>query len=372
MSDRVKAPSRRRRSIGGPALVVVVLLAAACVPFRHEVIDARNTKADVKAVADIDLDGDLDVVAGDDSGFPLTWYENPSWKPRVIDSRSVFTTDMEMGDVDRDGDPDVIVPDYPAGTMLWYANPRVGGGSWTVHTIGAADAHDVQIGDQDRDGDLDVIVRGHGGATVLFVQQSPTNWSSRTLPAPNGEGLGYGDLDGDGDLDVAQNGWWLEAPTNPLTGTWVRHDFASAWPSQVAAEVADLNRDGRNDIILTASESMGWIIWYQAPSAPRTGTWTARAVATDTGYVHQVATADVDGDGDLDIVFAEMAQSPQRRVGWLANGSGGTTWTMNVLATTGSHNIRAADIDRDGDPDLIGANYDGTSPIELWRNLRVP
>jgi hypothetical protein len=370
MSDRVFT---RRRRLGASAIAGFVLLAAACAPaFRQEVIDARNTGADVKAVADIDLDGDLDVVAGDDSGFPLTWYENPSWRARVIDSRSVFTTDMELGDVDRDGDPDVIVPDYPAGTMLWYANPRVGGGSWQARTIGAADAHDVQVGDQERDGDLDVLVRGHGGATVLFVQQSPTSWSRRVLTSPAGEGIGYGDLDGDGDLDVAQNGWWLEAPANPLTGTWIRHDFASGWPVDVAAEVIDINSDGRNDIVLAASESMGRLAWYQAPSAPRTGTWPARVVANDVGYVHQVAFADVDGDGDRDIGFAEMANSPQRRVGWFANNTGGTAWTLNVLATTGSHNIRAADIDRDGDPDLVGANHDGISPIQLWRNLRVP
>jgi hypothetical protein len=43
----------------------------------------------------------------------------------------------------------------------------------------------------------------------------------------------------------------------------------------------------------------------------------------------------------------------------------------NVIATTGSHNIRAADIDRDGDVDLVGAN-DDPSPIELRRNLLIP
>ena len=90
-----------------PALLV--LMAPSCelknVTFTRTLIDASNTGADVKGVADIDGDGDNDVVAGDDSGLPLVWYENPSWTRRVIDSRSVFTTDLELGDVDRDGDP---------------------------------------------------------------------------------------------------------------------------------------------------------------------------------------------------------------------------------------------------------------------------
>ena len=48
------------------------------------------------------------------------------------------------------------------------------------------------------------------------------------------------------------------------------------------------------------------------------------------------------------------------------NAGGGTSWTMSVIATTGSHNIRAADIDRDGDIDIVGANWE-SGPIELWR-----
>jgi hypothetical protein len=358
-------PSRVRVVL--TASIAVVPLLAAC-GFVRQTIDPANRGADVKAVGDIDGDGDLDVVAGDDGGFVLTWYENPSWRARVIDDRSVFTTDMEVGDVDRDGDIDVIVPDYPANKLLWYANPRTGGGGWQARTIGTARPHDVQIGDQDRDGDLDVVTRGHDSETVLFVQQTPTSWARRVLPAPNGEGLGYGDLDGDGDLDVAQNGWWLEAPSNPLTGTWVRHDFASGWSHMVAAEVADVNRDGRNDIVLANSESPGRMVWYRAPSSPRTGTWTAHVVSNSVDYVHQFVVADIDLDGDRDIAFAEMAQSSRKRVGWFANAGGGTSWTISVIAETGSHNIRAVDIDRDGDVDIVGANWD-SGPIELWRNL---
>ena len=339
------------------------------VTFQRELIDPRDTGADVKAVGDIDGDGDMDVVAGDNEGLPLQWYENPSWTVRVIDNRSVFTTDMELGDVDRDGDIDVIVPDYPAGTMLWYANPRIGGGSWRATILGSADAHDVQVGDQDRDGDLDVLVRGHGSETVLFLQLTPSSWARRVLPAPPGEGLGYGDFAGDGNLDVAQNGWWLEAPADASNGSWIRHEFASGWPELVAAEVVDVNGDGRNDIVVATSESLGRLVWYEAPPSPRTGVWAEHVVAADVGYVHQFGVADVDRDGDKDVVFAEMAQSPSGRIGWFANGGSGLSWTLTTIATTGSHNIRVVDMDRDGDVDIVGSNFGDTSPLELWRNL---
>jgi hypothetical protein len=375
----VDASPRRRRRIGAALLLAASVVLAGCyvyvpptptgtVSFERKLIDAANVGADVKAVGDIDGDGDQDVVAGDDGGYPLKWYENPSWTARTIDSRSVYTTDMEVGDVDRDGDIDVIVPDYPAGTMLWFKNPRIGGGStWQANQIGVASAHDVQVGDQEGDGDLDVLVRGHIGDTVLFVQNTPTSWSRRVLPSPGGEGIGYGDLDGDGDLDVAQNGWWLEAPANPVTGTWVRHDFATDWPIMVAADVVDVDNDGRKDIVLAASESTGGLSWYRSPTSPRTGTWTRYIVSSDLDYVHQFVVADIDLDGDKDIAFAEMTQSARRRIGWFQNAGGATSWTLRVIATTGSHNIRGVDIDRDGDIDIVGANYD-PAPIELWKN----
>jgi hypothetical protein len=372
-------PRRTPRSLAATcgrfaALGLLVAVAAACAPlkdvtFERALIDPGNTGADVKAVADIDGDGDIDVVAGDDEGLPLVWYENPSWTRHVIDNRSVFTTDMELGDIDRDGDIDVVVPDHPGGTMLWYANPRNGGGAWQARSIGAAGAHDVQIGDQDRDGDLDVVVRGHDGETVLFIQRTPTTWSRRALPAPNGEGLGYGDLDGDGDLDIAQNGWWLEAPADPLTGDWVRHDLAGGWPSLVAAEVADVNRDGRADIVIAASESAGRLSWYEGPPSPRTDPWTEHVVSDSVSHVHQFVVADLDRDQSPDIAFAEMAQSAERRIGWFHNDGDGLGWSLRVIATTGSHNIRVADMDRDFDLDIVGSNWGGTSPIELWRNM---
>jgi hypothetical protein len=52
----------------------------------------------------------------------------------------------------------------------------------------------------------------------------------------------------------------------------------------------------------------------------------------------------------------------------------GASWKLQVIATTGSHNIRIADIDHDGDIDIIGANWDTNkdpnhAPLEIWRNL---
>src|SRR2546427_2635466 len=70
-----------------------------------------------------------------------------------------------------------------------------------------------------------------------------------------------------------------------------------------------------------------------------------------------------------------MQQSDQKRVGFFLNDGGGENWRLEVVARTGSHNIRVADIHRDGDNDIVDANWDSASdpmhaPLEMWRNLR--
>jgi hypothetical protein len=86
---------------------------------------------------------------------------------------------------------------------------------------------------------------------------------------------------------------------------------------------------------------------------------------------HTLRAADFDGDGDQDLLVAQMHTSRERRVMVLYNANGaGTSWTRQVIATTGLHNGVVADIDRDGDPDVFGANYRDTKPVRLWLNQR--
>ena len=85
----------------------------------------------------------------------------------------------------------------------------------------------------------------------------------------------------------------------------------------------------------------------------------------------------MDNDGTLDIITAEMHQSPaSARVSVFHNISGnGLEWGERVVALTGSHNIRVGDIGKDGDLDIIGANWSNAAkngaPIEFWENLTV-
>ncbi|MGH9844682.1 MAG: FG-GAP repeat domain-containing protein [Blastocatellia bacterium] len=331
------------------------------IPFRHLVIDRHHPKRPgCKAVGDMDGDGFTDVLAASWGGEGLYWYAYPNWSKHRIDTGS-FTTDMQTGDVDRDGDQDVIIPRHETG-LVWYENPRPKGdpatSQWTRHKIDDQGAHDLEVGDIDGDGKLDVAARR--GATRVYLQKTPDEWVKVDIPTKGRGGTALGDLDGDGDLDIAEDGYWLEAPVDKVKGDWTRHEIAAGWPDDVCVHIADLNKDKRPDIVMAPAEAAGRLVWYEAPSAkdgPKKGPWKEHLIAQGVSHLHTFKTTDVDRDGNLDLVTAEMEQTPQGRVTIHYNLGKGLRWSAQVVGRSGSHNLRLADIGGDGDVDIIGANH---------------
>ncbi len=348
--------------------------AAQSLSFQHIIIDAANpARPTTKTLGDIDGDGFIDGVVGSSNGGGMFWYEYPDWTKHTIRAAGSWTTDMQAGDVDGDGDLDIVLPN--SGGIKWYENPGPIGDpridNWVEHLIGSAgaDAHDVEIGDVDGDGDMDVVTRE--GSTIFWRQESPDTWTAITVTTRAGAGTSLGDLDGDGDVDIAQNGYWVEqvSPT-----TWVTHDIDPGVASEVGVLITDINGDGFNDVVMAPAESANLpFSWYEAFD-PVNGPWTEHIIDPTTSYFHTFEAADMDQDGDLDLVTAEMHQStdPDEVSVYLNNGQG-LSWTQLIVATSGSHNIRVGDIGNDGDLDIFGANWDDSAPnsavVEMWENL---
>jgi hypothetical protein len=381
----------RGRALNALRPIVFVACAALAVgagadpgPFEHRLIDEAPPKNPwIKVVGDFNRDGRLDVAVGG-SGGPLVWYANPTWSRRVIAEGGYESVDGAAGDVDGDGDLDLVI-----GGVVWYENPLPGRdpgrGPWAAHRIGRNRTHDVEAADLDRDGRLDVVVRGQTGfghkeghRILLFRQAGPDRWASRELRCPEGEGLKLADLDGDGDPDVVIAGRWYENAGDVLNGPWAEHVITDRWAhGDAKVEVADFNRDGRPDVLLSPAEYKGGtyrVAWYEAPRDPRDGRWAEHVIVPEVEtVVHALGAADLDGDGAADVVIARMHQgAAPHEVSVYRNDGTGRRWAQRVVSTRGSHNLVLADLDGDGAVDILGANHGGPyQPVEWWRNLRV-
>jgi hypothetical protein len=273
-------------------------------------------------LADIDRDGDLDILIGNDDNLSNRVYQNngaavfTDVTATTLPANLEFTMGQVVADFDGDGDVDWFTID--GAPCHYYENN--GAGVFTdvsaTRIVGlpslSTDRYAVTpfAADIDMDGDLDVLIQTSTGTTIglLLLNQGGTLSPSPTQIAGSGGGsvLWFADVDRDGDPDIFA-GAGRKLLQNQGNGTFV-DVTATAFPTQPFNGIAsfDVDNDGDIDLITTTT------LWLNQGN----GTFVAQTAAQSLpwGYNLGVASADFDGDGDIDLPglpnFLRQAYAP--------------------------------------------------------------
>ena len=313
--------------------------------------------------SDLDLDGDPDLVAAVHSGDRVGWFENRGGgvfsNEYPISSELDGPTAVRVADLDGDGDADVIAADD--GGVTWFENR--GAGTFLARSpIGGAtnDTPALFVQDLDGDGDADVLYEGEDGI-VWHANDVAGNFSgAKLIDSSPTNSLSSADLDGDGDADIVsgygRGGGTVVWYRNQGNGDFVENgvaqwDQADGW---LPVHIADLDGDGDADLVSASPYDLS-VSWHENQAD---GSFANRPLpgARHDWFPVSVDTADLDADGDVDVLCAFGTDyNDSGFVGWYENLGGGHFALPQPVARDAYGDIEAVDVDGDGDRDFAAA-----------------
>ncbi|MFH1887162.1 MAG: FG-GAP-like repeat-containing protein [Pseudomonadota bacterium] len=237
----------------------------------------------------------------------------PPWLPASGPAPQGQYMGIALADMDSDGTLDVAAAGVRPESLAVYYGDGTGGYWDTVSLPLHGDVRSVAAGDINRDGLMDLVfsIQGEGNVGVQAWLAGPDHtWTQGTSPIQNGNYEGV--------------------------------------------RLADVNRDGRLDVIAAnaSSETQGGVqVWL----GDGQGGWLKESGPVNIHRYMDAECADLNGDGNLDLVAAGTGIHGQLRV-WLGDGAGG--WSSTEALEDGNYNrLSVFDADWDGHPDILAGTY---------------
>ncbi len=335
------------------------------------------------ALGDLTGDGLPDLVVGSSSKPSLFFNAGPgrfrNMTPRTIsqwwrgDNYAVL-----LFDADGDGDLDILFGKGPRVQNRLYLNDGKGGFKDVTAVLLPQSkdyTRDLAAGDLDGDGDQDVLVGNDSGNSKILVNYGTKGFKDETASRISGlflpgKEIQLVDLDGDKDLDILLAGILAKVYLNNGKGVFQDSTSALFSPSKIHADsfaVGDVDGDGDPDILFAWSTAPlrlflndGKGKFSEAPSSN---------LPAHKGRINDLALADFDGNGSLDILAATGGSYPEQKVLLFTNDGKGR-FTDRTAELPGGADVTkclaVGDIDGDGAPDAVIGNFHKRN--RLWIN----
>ncbi len=356
-----------------------------------------STQQTGAVVADFDGDGLNDfILSFRQKGPALVWYRRTAtgWDEYVIE-KDYLT--IEAGgavcDIDGDGDLDVVFGgDWQSNEVWWWENPAPNFDKnvpWKRHVIkkgGKNQHHDQVFGDFLGAGKPQLAFWNQQAKTLFLAEIPEHPHTAESWPlteivsgasagsTPYTEGMSAFDVDGDGKVDLlAYNTWFKHTGGRNFKPIKLADEGGLIFagyikPSKVA------------QIVISPGDGVGPLRWFECrgdPEDPKA--WVGHdLLGRNIVHGHSLQLGDINRDGHLDIFVAEMAKwsenQPQRdnpeATAWVFYGDGqGNFRKTELIVGHGWHEARLADLDGDGDLDLLNKPYNWDAPrVDVWLN----
>lgn len=310
---------------------------------------------------------------------PVNYTDN-SFAPRVDFVAGVTPEGVAVGDFDDNGKPDVVVANLGSDDVSVFGNTS------SAQAIALEKIFDMETGsgpvgvvvaDLDGDGKQDIATANSGASTVSVIRNASvigsisfqTNVDYAT--ATNPQSIAVGDFDIDGRPDLVTANFTNSGSVSILKNTstvglsfGAKQDIAvGSFPADVA--VGDFNNDGKPDLVVAISNSTKVAVLIN--NSVTSISFMPKVEYTVDAFPFNVAAADTDGDGDIDI-FSGGSGGFTRVVLIRNNGQGVFESASGPQILTEPTSFAVGDLNGDGKPDVVQTSGSATGTMTVLRN----
>jgi hypothetical protein len=304
-------------------------------------------------------------------GIQLFAHMNSFGQPIQFTSHTIYQASSRIfftsaADLDNDGDQDVLYTQPNQELLQWYENQ--GEGDFLIREIGNfPEAFSVWMIDFDDDGDNDLFASSYDPAQVVYFEndgQQVFSYHLISTEIPHPLTIAAGDIDGDGDDDIAcatqdaNKGMMLLRNDGNLVFTPM--DLSAQPYSSTWVMLEDLDRDGDIDVLGNNFHNNGGVLWYEQTSPL---VFTEHLVPFPG--THGFTAADLDGDDDTDLDLDQKMDLvasawSANQIAWWQNENGHSFTKYLVSDSLLRPNcVYVADFNNDGLPDIVSGGYSG-------------